>query len=191
MSRYETLPDAVLTRVLLCDVLNITDKVQCEGVCKSWRDLLRCSQTVTRGIWVEQLLLKLDHKSGSYSNAQDLSVSTESKNMAEVQLSRLTGEPSAADVTFVAWLARRAAGVQQVTLVLSGKPRWQLALVVSALHHSSTLVPPGPEVCLTIQGDPERCTLVLLACLHAFAAYGLSDEAPVHILEAYQRASWL
>ena len=166
MSRYGTLPDAVLTRVLLCDTLDSTDKVQCEGVCKSWRDLLRCSQTATRGIWLEKLVLKLDlFESGSRSKRNEkLSFSAERKNVAEVQLSQMSGEPSAADLTFVAWLARRAAGVQRVVLLLSGTPQWQLALVVSALHHSSTLVPPGPEVRL-ITGDPE-CCLCHFACLH-------------------------
>ena len=171
MSRYRirTLPDALLTRVLLCDTLDITDKVQCEGVCKSWRDLLRCSQTVTRGIWVRKLLLKLDHfESGSCKKKnEEFSFSPEGKNTAAVQLSQLEGGPSAADVNFVAWLTRRAAGIQQVTLCVSGTPLWQLALVVSALHHSSTLIPAGPEVHL-ITGDPKRCWLVLaclLACL--------------------------
>ena len=194
MSKYGTLPDAVLTRVLLCDSLNIRDKVQCEGVCKSWRDLLRCSQTVTRGTWVEKLLLTLTRfESGSSSKRNsDLSLSTESENVSEVRLSRMAEGPSAADVAFVAWLARRAAGVQQVTLFLSGTPRWQLAMVVSALHHSSTLVPPGPEVCL-ITGDPERCRLVLL-CLLALPLLPTGStmkQVYTYLFEAWRCASWL
>lgn len=156
------LPPELLQRVFTH--VPFRDKMLCEGVCRMWRAILRCSdlqRSITgnglSGIWGNLIIAfegSPDHEEMFPDNSYILTLCRRRQNSANYATFKVRG--SGVSLTqqereFVAWMGQRAVGSESINLqyeLFTQDPGWMFAELVLAISSSGGHFSARPPVTL-------------------------------------------
>jgi hypothetical protein len=148
-SAFAQLPAAVLSEILL--LTPFVDTLRCEQVCRSWRNVLKCSTAATEdlhptwspGVWGQELQLLVATPEDDWAEP-----TLKLAQPADSRLVVVTMVPSRNDTAcfydvFLAWLTEHAAGFPKTLIYESATPSsWLFAHIVLAIGTASLSAPP-------------------------------------------------
>lgn len=159
----------MLLHTLSSSSLGVQDKIRCEHVCRSWRELLRCSRPSScRNIWGSRLWIDV----GNQKEAGLVTYAHPFAPMDSIVSITLSPETQSANQdACIKWILQRHFGVPSIRVSFNSKDLGgQTAKLLHALHHSSSSRPSGLEFDLTdicqsgfenLSSSPRLCFLCL------------------------------
>ena len=137
--KYAALDDALLLHIFTSPCLGVQDKIRCEHVCRSWRELLSCCRPSScKDIWAGAMFISFNTQ-----HSAKLVTGSVAQNVVSIHLSSTSGQPGTnRQDACTKWILQRQHGVPYIKMYFSSKDRgWQTTKLLHALRRASSSRP--------------------------------------------------